>query len=90
MVSLIVFALLLTRTEAAFAGRAYAAYGVPAGSDPVFETTIRERIDVARAAAERVPLVLFDGNSDVSVDYLRLSRELARRFALAPAAPTGV
>lgn len=64
------------RVQQAFAEGHYADCGVPAGNGRVLESIIRERIDVARSQAARLPLYLYDNNSDVSVDYLRLSREV--------------
>lgn len=59
-----------------FVSGRYADCGVPGGSNPVLSAVIRERVDAARAAEARQPLVLFDRNSDVAVDYLRLSKEV--------------
>lgn len=62
----------------------YADCGVPAGTDAVLSTVIRERVDAARAAEARLPLILFDPNSDVAVDYLRLTKEIEGMLVPAP------
>lgn len=54
----------------------YADCGIPAGEEPVFNAFIRERVEVARAAARHLPLLLHDRNGDAAVDYLRLAREV--------------
>lgn len=64
------------RVKNDFLNGAYEDTGIPSGINKVFDTTIRERIDVARSQAARLPLNIFDANSDVAVDYLRLSREV--------------
>ncbi len=64
-----------------FRGGRYADCGIAGGSSPVLQSVIRERVDAARAAESRSPLVLFDRNSDVAVDYLRLTKELTRLLA---------
>ncbi|MCB1308332.1 MAG: ParA family protein, partial [Leptospiraceae bacterium] len=64
------------RIRQEFIDGAFADCGCPAGVDRVLQTVIRERIDVARAANQQMPLILYDRNTDVAVDYLRLSREI--------------
>ncbi len=72
-----------------FAEGAYADCGVPANDNLVFQAHIRERIDVARAAEQQLPLVLHDANGDASVDYLRLAKEVVARMEADAAADAG-
>ena len=73
----------LAETKKEFQDGKFAEFGVGADYEsisPVMDTVIRERIDVAQAAARRLPLLFFDKNSDVSVDYLRLAKEVLERL----------
>ncbi|MCB1171997.1 MAG: ParA family protein [Leptospiraceae bacterium] len=76
------------RVQKEFADGAFVDCGVPAGSNFVFDVVIRERIDVARSQAARLPLNLYNPDGEVAVDYLRLTRAVVERmqsgFAMDP------
>ena len=66
----------LKKVKSDFENGVYKEVGSPSGTDRVLNTVIRERIDAARAAELQLPLVLYDKNSDISVDYFRLAKEI--------------
>ena len=59
-----------------FLNGAYVDCGSQSGENKVFKSIIRERIDVQKAAELQLPLILYDRNGDVSVDYLRFAKEI--------------